>query len=143
MKLTLIVTMLCIAGLVFANPTAGAFFGPRLNSPGLLNMSNMKMNHSMSFSSGFSSQGDGFYQSRYTNHLFYKFSPKLELNVDLSLVNYGTANIDNSFSISGNKDNSTAVIPEFSLNYRPTENTTIRIEYRSMGMNTAHHNRWW
>ena len=94
----------------------------------------MKMNHTMSFMTGVSSGGKGFYQSVYTNHLFYQFHPKLDLKVDLNFVNYGTTKWDDTFSVKANNDNNSQVIPEFSLHYRPSDNTSIRIEFRSMGL---------
>ncbi len=143
MRLTILVliAVVLVSGL-FAEPWGDPFFSPNLKLNGFLNPDNLQMNHTMSFMSGFSSGGDGFYRSTYTNHLHYTFHPKLDLQVDLNFVNYGTANWDNSFSIQGNKDNASAVIPEFSLNYRPSDNTSIRIEFRQHTPENRSYN-WW
>jgi hypothetical protein len=60
-------------------------------------------------------------------------------------VNAGTATFNKGFDIEGNNDNNTMVLPEFSLNYQPTENTFITIEYRQVGgYDTNSYNRnWW
>ena len=116
---------------------------PYINLNGILNPANMRMNHTMSFMTGFSSDGQGFYQSVYTNHLFYKFHPKLDLKVDLNFVNYGTANWEDSFSVKANSDNRSQIIPEFSLHYRPSENTSIRFEFRTMGLHQRNNDWWW
>ena len=120
-------------------------FNPNLMMPSLINMNKIKMHHSMSFMSGVSSNNQGFYQSQYTNHIKYQFSPKLSMNLDLNFVNVGTATFNKGFDIEGNNDNNTMVLPEFSLNYQPTENTFITIEYRQVGGygNTGYHRNWW
>lgn len=93
---------------------------------GLLNMKNLDMSHSMGFSAGASSNGSGYYMSRYTNHLKYSFSPKLKMDLDLNFVNFGTAS--NSFKI--NDDNSSRVLPELTLDYQPYESVKIQVKYR-------------
>ncbi len=95
----------------------------------LLNPNNYTMSHSMSFSTSYSS-GLSLYQSRYTNHISYQVNDKLDINVDLHLTNFGSANISKGFNIEGNDDNSTDIVPDFSVNYRPTENTSIHFVFR-------------
>ncbi|MCK9583948.1 MAG: hypothetical protein M0R69_03435 [Candidatus Cloacimonetes bacterium] len=99
-----------------------------LHSPALTKLS---MSHSMGFEAGSSSGGDGYYLSRYTNHLNYAFSPKLELDLDLNFVNFGSMNSSHSFSL--NEDNDSKVLPEFSLRYRPSDTMTFEIKM-SQGM---------
>ncbi|MDZ4182456.1 MAG: hypothetical protein U1B83_06230, partial [Candidatus Cloacimonadaceae bacterium] len=78
-------------------------FSPYGNSGNsLLSLNRLSMRHSMGFEAGTSSSGGGYYLSRYTNHLKYQFNPKLELDLDLNFVNFGTAS--NSFKV--NDDNS-------------------------------------
>ena len=102
-------------------------FNPyRQGEPGLLSLNRFSMNHSMGFSAGVSSLGSGYYLSRYTNQINYAFSPKLNLELDLSLVNYGTTGAKLEF----NSDNNTQVIPEFKLNYRPSDSMNLSIEFR-------------
>lgn len=76
---------------------------------------NLKMSHSMGFEAGTSSSGDGYYLSRYTNTLSYKLSPKMDLDVDLNFVNFGSTS--KGFSL--NDDNSTKLLPEFSCVISP------------------------
>jgi len=99
-----------------------------LHSPMLQKLS---MSHSMGFEAGSSSRGDGYYLSRYTNHLSYAFSPKLELDLDLNFVNFGSLNTSQSFSL--NDDNDSKVLPEFSLRYRPSDSMTFELKM-SQGM---------
>ncbi len=92
----------------------------------LFDLNKLSMNHSMGFSAGMSSSGYGFYLSRYTNHLRYKFNPKLDLELDLSFVNFGST----TSSLDFNDDNQSKVIPEFKLNYRPSDSVNLQIEFR-------------
>jgi hypothetical protein len=91
----------------------------------------LQMNHSISFSSGISSNSNSYYMSTYTNHLQYDLGPKLDLKLDLNFVNYGTATHKQGINFSGNNDNTSLVVPEFQLNYRPTENSEIRFMFRT------------
>jgi hypothetical protein len=94
-----------------------------LNSPIL---KNIKMSHSMGFEAGSSSGGNGYYLSRYTNHINYQFSPKLELDLDLNFVNFGTMNTTQSFAL--NDDNNNKILPEFSLRYKPSDSMSFEIK---------------
>lgn len=94
----------------------------------LLNPNRLRMSHSMGFQAGMSSQGGGFYLSRYTNHIKYEFNPRLTLDLDLNLVNYGTANTTSSIQF--NDDNKSRILPGFSLNYKPTDSMSFQIRYR-------------
>ncbi len=91
----------------------------------LLSLDRLSMSHSMGFEAGSSSAGRGYYLSRYTNHIRYAFNPKLDLELNLSLVNYGSTT-----KLEFNSDNSTRVIPEFRLNYRPTDSVNLSVEFR-------------
>ncbi len=99
----------------------------------LFNPYKLKMSHSMGFAAGTSSQGLGYYESRYTNHLSYEFSPKLDLALDLNFVNYGSASFNKSFDIETNDDNKTKILPEFNLRYKPSDSVLIQFGYRTMG----------
>ncbi|MFO8144190.1 MAG: hypothetical protein R6T89_00440 [Candidatus Syntrophosphaera sp.] len=102
-------------------------FNPYGESGGaLIDLNRLSMNHSLGFSAGVSSSGYGYYLSRYTNHLQYKFNPKLDLELDLSFVNFGSA----SSSLEFNDDNQSRIIPEFKLNYRPSESVNFQVEFR-------------
>lgn len=105
------------------------------NNYSLLNPNNYSMNHSMSFSTAYRTGGASLYQSRYTNHISYQVNEKMDINVDLHVTNFGTANVSKGFNIKSNEDNATNIVPDFSINYRPTENTTINFIYRGASNN--------
>lgn len=92
----------------------------------LLSRDRLSMSHSMGFTAGTNSAGGGYYLSRYTNSIFYSINPKLNLELDLSLVNYGST----SSKLEFNSDNTTKVIPEFRLNYRPSDSVNLSVEFR-------------
>lgn len=110
------------------------------NSPSLLNLENLSMSHSMGFEAGTSSMGDGYYLSRYTNHLKYKFNPKLELDLDLNFVNFGSVDTANKWEL--NSDNASKVIPEFSLRYKPTDSISINVQMVHGGLYNYNRNSW-
>lgn len=111
----------------------------------LFDISKLRMSHSVGFEAGVSSMG-GYYLSRYTNHLKYSFNPKLDLKVDLSVINYGSSNA--KFKL--NDDNRSQVVPGFTLDYHPSDSFKIKVEYRQ-GMplspgtwyNQDQHRSWW
>jgi hypothetical protein len=125
-KLLVVLVLLICLQLLFSQE--GIFTRP---SNSLLNPYKLKMSHSMGFLAGTSSNGFGFYESRYTNHIKYEFSPKLAMNLDLNFVNFGTASTGKNFSIESNDDNKTKILPEFSLTYKPTNSITINLEYKN------------
>lgn len=105
-------------------------FTPDLLMPSMLNMNNLTMNHSMSFGSSFSSNGQSNYESVYTNHLRYNFNSKLNLSIDLNFVNFGSATHQGGIEFDGNNDNTSKVLPNFQLNYNPSENVKFIIEFK-------------
>jgi len=132
-KLMLVLTICTMAVLlssqsVFTLPNPYAQSG--LSST-LFNPYKLKMTHTMGFTAGGSSNGQGFYESRYTNHIKYEFSPKLELGVDLNFLNFGSASYNKNFEFSSNNDNKSKVLPEFSLKWKPSDAFSMQIEYRS------------
>jgi|WetSurMetagenome_2_1015567.scaffolds.fasta_scaffold981567_1 hypothetical protein len=125
--------MTCALVLLLALPLAAQLNLPKpdLNpfhssGSGLLGINHLSMSHSIGFSAGVSSNGKGYYLSRYTNHLRYEFNPKLNLELDLNVVNFGTAS--SSFKI--NSDNKSKILPEFKLTYKPSENVSLQLEFR-------------
>ncbi len=104
-------------------------FNPFSLSSSMLNK--LSMSHSMGFEAGSSSGGNGYYLSRYTNHLKYALGPKLDLDLDLNFVNFGSMNTSKSFSL--NEDNDSKILPEFSLRYRPSDSMTFELKM-SQGM---------
>ncbi|GAB1468451.1 hypothetical protein MASR2M64_11790 [Candidatus Cloacimonadota bacterium] len=101
----------------------------------------IQMSHSLGFQAGTSSTGDGYYLSRYTNHIMYKFNPKLEMNLDLNFVNYGGMNTSDKFTL--NKDNANTIIPEFSLRYRPTDSVLIEVQMHQGGYFAQNRKPWY
>jgi hypothetical protein len=112
---------------IFTRPS----FNGDLSSNSLLNPYKLKMTHSVGFMAGTSSNGLGFYESRYTNLINYEFNPKLSLALDLNFVNFGSITSSKNFSIESNEDNKTKIQPEFSLTYKPTDSISINIGYRN------------
>jgi len=107
----------------------------------LFNPNNLRMTHSMGFEASSSSSGDAFYLSRYTNHINYSFSPKLDMQLDLSFVNYGSADTGGGFKF--NEDNKNRIIPSFSMSYRPTDTMRIDFHYRQQEPLPQSHYRQW
>lgn len=123
--LLLMVTAIAVSSLFAGWDLPRPSFNPYPSQSSLLPMDKLSMNHSMGFSAGTSSNGTGYYLSRYTNHLQYKFNPKLELGLDLNFINFGGVNTGSKFSLDG--DNSSKIIPEFSLRYKPSDNFLIQV----------------
>ena len=140
-KLCLIVIVFGLFQVISAEQPEN-FMNPSMMTPSLIDFSKLSMHHSISFTSGISSNKQSYYQSLYTNHLQYTFSPKLKLNVDLNFANFGTATYKQGLKFEGNNDNMSDIFPEFSLQYQPTENTSIVIEYRRLNP-LNYNNRYW
>jgi len=111
------------------------FQNPSLFKPSIFNLNNITMNQSMSFSAGVGSNKQSFYQSMYTNHFNYRISSKLNFKLDLNFVNFGTATYEKDLQFSGNGDNDSTVLPEFSLVYKPSDSFSMVIEYRNVSLN--------
>lgn len=129
MKRIMVIIILIIAFSLNAEIINKAFT-PELLMPSMINMNNLTINHSMSFSSSISSNNQSAYESVYTNHLQYKFSPKLDLKVDLNFVNFGSAMYKGGIEFEGNNDNTSKILPNFQLNYNPSENVKFIFEFR-------------
>ena len=131
--------LILIAGLYLLSAQNSVFNSSQFNagnlSSSLFNPYKMKMTHSMGFSAGTASNGLGFYESRYTNHISYQFNSKLDMAVDLNFVNFGSTSSTKSFNISSNDDNKSKIIPGFSLNYKPNDKMSFRIEYNQVPNN--------
>jgi len=102
---------------IVTNPTSSFLLG-------FLNSKNLQMSHSFSMSySSFGNQGIAL--GVYTNSLFYKFNEKLNFVLQTSIVNspYSTFGRGVSNSLNG------IYIRNAQLNYRPTKNTFISIQF--------------
>lgn len=91
------------------------------------NPNNFQMRHS--FSASYSAfGGQGIALQRYTNTMVYQFHPNLDARVDFSLQNspYSTFEyrLQNQFS--------KAFVSRAELNYRPTDNLRIQLQYREL-----------
>jgi len=124
-SLLMLIAVMVISGLYAGWDLPKPSFNPYGSGNSLLASDKLSMSHSMGFSAGSSSDGTGYYLSRYTNHLNYKFNPKLELDLDLNFVNFGGMNTDSKFSLQDN--NSSKIIPEFSLRYKPNDSFMIQV----------------
>ena len=112
-----------LAQIDFPKPNLNPFKGSSL-----LKSNKLSMSHSMGFEAGTASGGNGYYLSRYTNHIAYSFNSKLKLDLDLNFINFGSAST--ARGISFNQDNSSRILPEFSLNYKPSDSVSFELHYR-------------
>ena len=146
-KVFFVLLLVALGSLLMAQSSIFMPSGTGLNFSGnsLLNPYKLKISHSAGFTAGSSSNGHGFYESRYTNHIAYQFNPKLDLNVDLNFVNFGTASMNKNFAISSNDDNRSKILPEFSLQWKPSDNMSLRLEYKNVNANPfyCNSNDWW
>ena len=140
-KVFVITLMLMISIMMNADIIENAFT-PSLLTPSFLNINNITINHSVSFMSGIASNKQSYYQSVYTNHLIYQFNPKLNLKLDLNFVNYGTAIYKSGIEFEGNNDNTSKILPNFQLNYSPSENTNFTIEFKQYSYPRVYDNDW-
>ncbi|MEA2103841.1 MAG: hypothetical protein U9P79_04265 [Candidatus Cloacimonadota bacterium] len=96
--------------------------------PSTLNMSKLQTSQSFSVTSVFSSnENESLILSNFTNRFEYQFAKNLNMKLDLNFVNYKFFGSENNFSL---KDN-TKILPNFQLEYKPSQNFQFRIEYQS------------
>lgn len=95
---------------------------------GFINPDNFSMRHSFGLSySAFGGIG-GMALGVYTNSMAYKFSDKLNLETDISIVNspYNSFGKDFSKQING------VYLSRVQMTYKPTDNMNIILQYRQM-----------
>jgi len=95
---------------------------------GFINPDNFTMHHSFGLSySAFGGVG-GMALGVYTNSMAYKFSDKLNLETDISVVNspYNSFGKDFSKQING------VYLSRVQLNYKPTDNMNIILQYQQV-----------
>ncbi len=96
--------------------------------PSTLPLNNLKMSQSISFSTTYNSgTKSAYYLSNFCNSFKLPLSDKLKLALDLNFVNFGK--FGSSSPMISNEN--TKILPNFSLDYAPTENMRFRIEYQS------------
>lgn len=94
---------------------------------GFINPDNFSMRHSFNLSySTFG--GSGLALGVYTNSMAYKFSDKLDLQTDISIVNspYNSLGQDFAKQING------VYLSRVQMNYKPADNMSIIIQYRNI-----------
>ncbi len=92
---------------------------------GLFDPSKLTMRHSYSLMYT-SFGGQGLSLGTYTNSLMYRFSDALDLQTDVSLMH-------SPFSTFGSKNDFSGIfLSRAQLNYRPTDNMWLQIQYRQV-----------
>ena len=96
--------------------------------PSSLPLNNLKMSQSISFSTTYNSgTKSAYYLSNFCSSFKLPLSDKLKLALDLNFVNYGK--FGSSSPLISNEN--TKILPNFSLDYAPTENFRLHIEFNS------------
>jgi len=96
--------------------------------PSSLPLNNLRMSQSISFSTTYNSgTKNAYYLSNFCSSFKLPLSDKLNLALDLNFVNYGK--FGSSSPLISNEN--TKILPNFSLNYAPTENLRLHIEFNS------------
>ncbi|MCF7912592.1 MAG: hypothetical protein K9M99_08695 [Candidatus Cloacimonetes bacterium] len=139
-KTVLIIAIMLLGFSLWGGVCDGYYNDPDFRLPSLFNENNFKMSHSLTFSSGVSSTGDGYYSNTYTNHLNFKLHKNLDFKLNLNFVNDGTMNFNQDYDVNWNSDNASHIIPEFQLEWRPSENTTLRIQFEQHNYMNRWHN---
>lgn len=106
-----------------------AMLAPRNNNLlfGFFNPANFRMSHSYNFSY-MTFGGHSLALGVYTNSMFYKISDPLSLQVDVSL----THSPFNSFGRQFQNQFNGIYLSRAALNWRPSENTFINLEFRNL-----------
>ena len=142
MRSFVIISIILLLAIPLSAQVIDNAFTPNLLMPSFINQNKMSINHSVSFSGGVSSNNQSFYQSVYTNHISYQFHPKLDLKVDLNFVNFGTATYQSGIDFEGNNDNTSKVLPNFQLNWKPSESTNVTIEFKQYHNPMEYYRGW-
>ena len=96
---------------------------------GFFNPANFSMHHTFDLSYQ-SFGGGGLALGVYTNSMFYKISDQLNVQADISLVNSPY----NSFSKDFAKQINGFYLSRAQINFKPSENTSIILQYRNVPM---------
>ncbi len=95
---------------------------------GFINPDNFSMQHSFGLSySAFGGIG-GMAMGVYTNSMSYKFSDRLNLETDISIVNSPYNSFDKDFS----KQINGVYLSRVQMTYKPTDNMNIILQYRQI-----------
>jgi hypothetical protein len=100
------------------------------------NPNNFQMRHSYS-ASYMAGGGYGLALQRYTNTMLYQFAPNLDVRVDLSAQNSPYSTFDHRLQSQFNR----VSLSRAEINYRPWENTHLRISYREVPLSLYGYDR--
>ncbi len=109
--------------------TNGILNGNSSSLFGFINPDNFSMHHTFDLSYQ-SFGGQGLALGVYTNSMMYKFSDALNVQADVSVVNSPY----NSFSKDFAKQINGFYLSRAQINYKPSENTSIILQYRNLPM---------
>jgi hypothetical protein len=94
---------------------------------GFLNSDNFQMHHSYDMSySAFG--GQGFALGVYTNSMFFKINPDLNIQTDISIVNSPYSTLGKNFQNNLNG----IYLSRAALNYKPFKDVSISLQYRNI-----------
>jgi hypothetical protein len=94
---------------------------------GFLNSDNFHMSHSYDMSySAFG--GEGFALGVYTNSMFFRINPDLNVQTDISVVNSPYSTLGKSFQNNLNG----IYLSRAAINYKPFKDVSISLQYRSL-----------
>jgi hypothetical protein len=91
-----------------------------------INPDNFRMNHSYSMSY-MTMGGRGMAIGMYTNSMFYRIADPLDVQVDVSLMHSPYNSFNNNMD-----DYSGVFISRAEVNYQPTENFRVQLQYRQL-----------
>lgn len=96
--------------------------------PSTFSLRNLKTSQSFSISTSYNSQSKrSQYLTNFCNTFHYSLSPKLNLKLELNVVNYGNFNTKDKYSLKGN----TKILPNFQLDYSPNKNFQFKLIIRN------------
>ena len=94
---------------------------------GFLNSDNFQMRHSYDMSySAFG--GEGFALGVYTNSMFFRINPDLNIQTDISVVNSPYSTLGKSFQNNLNG----IYLSRAAINYKPFKDVSISLQYRNL-----------
>lgn len=137
----LVACLFCLS--LTAGVADGFYHDPAFELNSILPQNSFEMHHSLTFSSALSSNGDGMYSNMYTNHLDFALSKNIDLKMKLHFINAGSLSFDRDYDFNLNDDNASQLLPEFQMEWRPSENTTIMLHFQQSNRYYNCFNRFW
>ncbi|MEA3476416.1 MAG: hypothetical protein U9R23_08270 [Candidatus Cloacimonadota bacterium] len=96
--------------------------------PSQFHLKNLNTSHSFSISTFYSSESKkSKYLTNFCNSFHFKLSPKLNVKLDLNVINYGNFNTTDKYFLQGN----TKILPNFQLDYSPNQNFQFKLIIRN------------